>query len=436
MRRIAALLLTGMHRAALSPRVAVLVCGGCLLLLVVLGCGHSAEVPAVATPTAAAGNSAGEAVHVVEAALQPWPRIVKAQGTLIEDEYALLGAKVAGRVRKMLVDIGSPVKEGQPVAELDTEDFDLMVQQAEAQVLQARAAVGLKDGVPDDRLDPLRAPPVEQERAMLEEARFNVERIKGLVGKGIMTQEEIQARESALRVAEARYASSLNAVQGQIALLKLRRSELALAMQNRLDAVLKAPFVGIIQETHVAPGSYVSVGQPVAALVRTDPLRFRAGIPERTAIGVSVGQPLTLTLEGQPEEIETRISRISPALDVSSRSLIIEADIQNGDGKLRTGLFAEAEILVDAEQKVLAVPARSIVSFGGVEKVWAVVDSKAAPRQVRTGRRADKLVEVLEGLKLGEVVLINGDQGREGVVNAVRDNPHSSGGDRAAAIGG
>lgn len=431
MRRTPALLLFGVRRSSSAHWCAC----ACLLLSVFVGCSDSAVTdpgPAVnASPAAEEPD-----VHVVEATLQPWPRIVRAQGTLIEDEYALLGAKVAGRVKKMLVDIGSPVKEGQPVAELDTEDFDLMVQQAEAQVLQARAGVGLKSGVPDDQLDPMKAPPVLQEWAMLEEARYNVDRVKGLVGKGIMTQEEIQARESALRVAEARYASSLNAVQGQIALLKLRRSELALAMQNRLDAVLKAPFVGIIQETHVAPGSYVSVGQPVAALVRTNPLRFRAGIPERTAIGVSVGQPLTLVLEGQPESLKTRISRISPALDVSSRSLIIEADIENPDGNLRTGLFAEAEILVDADQKVLAVPARSIVSFGGVEKVWTVVDSKAQPRQVRTGRRDDKLIEVLSGLEPGELVLTNGELGREGVVKAVRDNPDSAGGDRAALIGG
>jgi membrane fusion protein (multidrug efflux system) len=171
-------------------------------------------------------------------------------------------------------------------------------------------------------------------------------------------------------------------------------------------------------------------------LVRTDPLRFRAGIPERTAIGVSEGQPITLALEGQPEKIQTTISRISPALDVSSRSLIIEADIPNPDGKLRTGLFAESEVLVDADQRVLAVPARSIVSFGGVEKVWTVVDNKAEPRQVRTGRRDDRLVEVVDGLKPGEIVLINGDQGHEGVVNAVRDNPNSAGSERAAQIGG
>ncbi len=423
-------------RRAPALRFAFPWCGSAALLIgLSVGCGSPEPVePAVASPAVADGSE--KSVAVVEATLQPWPRIVRAQGTLIEDEYALLGAKVAGRVKKVLVDVGTPVEAGQPVAELDTSDFELLVQQAEAQVLQARAAMGLKDGVPDDQLNPMKAPPVLQERAMLEEAKFNVDRVKGLAGKGILTQEEIQARESALRVAEARYASSLNAVQEQIALLKLRRSELAMAQQNLEDAVLKAPFLGIIQETHVAPGSYVNVGQPVAALVRTNPLRFRAGIPERTSVGVSVDQPLTLVLEGQAEPIKARISRISPALDVSSRALIIEADVDNADGRLRTGLFAEAEILVDADQRALAVPARSIVSFGGVEKVWTVVESKAEPRQIRTGRREGDLVEVLSGLEAGDLVLSNGEQGREGVVNAVRDDPNLPQSDRAALLGG
>jgi len=404
----------------------------CLTMFV--GCGgHQSAEPQAAAPSAA---EKPQSVTVVEAALRPWPRVVRAQGTLIEDEYALLGAKVAGRVKAVLVDIGSRVEAGQPVAELDSEDFDLIVQQAEAQVQQARATVGLKPGVPDDQLNPMKAPPVLQEWAMLEEARMNAERVKGLAGRGVLTQEEIQARESALRVAEARYASSVNGVQSQIATLKLRRADLAVAVQNREYAVLRAPFVGVIQEKHVAPGSYVSVGQPVAALVRTNPLRFRAGIPERSAVGVNVGQPLTLQLEGRPDPVQARISRISPALDVSSRSLIIEADIDNTAGQFRTGLFAEADILVDSDQATLAVPEDCVVSFGGVEKVWAVVDGKAAPRLIHTGRRDDKLVEVIDGLKPGELVVADGDKGREGVVQAVRVDPESPGGDRAALIGG
>jgi membrane fusion protein (multidrug efflux system) len=307
------------------------------------------------------------------------------------------------------------------------------VQQAEAQVAQARATLGLKTDVPDDMLDPNKAAPVLQEIAMREEARLNVNRVRNLAGKGVVTQEEIQAREAALRVAEARYASALNVVQEQVALLKLRRSELALAVQNQQDAVLKAPFVGIIQESYVAPGSYVNVGQTVAALVRTDPLRLRAGVPERSAIGVSEGQLVRVSLEGQPKPLEVRISRISPALDVSSRALIIEADIENPHGRLRTGLFAEADILVDAEQQALAVPATSIVAFGGVEKVWTVSDNKAQPQPIRTGRRDGDRVEVLSGLEPGQWILTNGAKGREGVFRVVRDKPHP--GDRAALLG-
>jgi RND family efflux transporter MFP subunit len=402
-----------------------------------IGC-DSAPPATVPTPQKAAAGAApaGPTVHVVEVAMQPWPRTVRTQGTLIEDEYAQLGAKVAGRVKEVLVDIGTAVAKDQVVATLETEEFDLKVQQAEAQVAQARAIVGLKPGVPDDKLDPNKAAPVLEVIALLEEARLNVNRVKSLVGKGVVTQEELQTRDAALRVAEARYASALNAVDEQIALLKLRRTELALATQNRQDAVLKAPFVGVIQETHVAPGTYVNVGQPIAALVRTNPLRFRAGVPERSALGVAVGQPVRIMLEGQPKPVEATISRISPALDVSSRALIIEADIDNANGQLRTGLFAEADILVGANEQALAVPAQSIVAFGGVEKVWTVKDNKAQPQPIRIGRREGNRVEVLSGLQGGEWILSNGDQGREGVVRVIRDPPQAHSGDRAALTGG
>ncbi len=424
-----------MRRSGSSRLAYVLALCAVAALVLVAGCGHEAAAPP-STPATLAKAAPQESVHVVEAVLKPWPRVVRAQGTLIEDEYALLGAKVAGRVKEVLVDIGTPVTAHQPVAVLDTEEFDLMIQQAEAQVAQARATLGLKPGVPDEKLDPRQAAPVLEVRAVLEEARLNVERVKSLVGKGVLTQEEIQARESALRVAEARYAAALNAVQEQIALLKLRRAELAMAVQNRTDATLRAPFVGVIQETYVAPGSYLSVGQQVAALVRTNPLRFRAGVPERSAVGVTVGQPLSITLEGQAKPVQARISRISPALDVSSRSLVIEADIENGTGRLRTGLFAEAEILVDSDQQALAVPVRSVVSFGGVDKVWTVKDNKAQSQPIRIGRRHDDLVEVLDGLKPGDLVLSDGELGHEGMVRAVRDDPGSPGSDRAALLGG
>jgi RND family efflux transporter MFP subunit len=393
------------------------------------------EAPQAAKSAAeSAAKPAEQPVNVVEVAMRPWPRIVRVQGTLSEDESAQLGVKVAGRVKEVLVDIGSKVALGQPIAKLDTEEFDLKVRQAEAQVAQARATLGLKGNTLDDKVDPQKASPVLQELAMLEDARLNVNRAHRFTEKSVFTQEEVQARESTLRVAEARHVSALNAVHEQIAILALRRAELALTIQNRKDAIIKAPFDGIVHERHVAPGSYVSIGQPVATLVRISPLRFRAGVPERSVMGVSVGQPIRLLLEAQPQPLEAKISRISPLLDLSSRALAIEADIDNSSETWRAGLFAEAEILVDPGQQALAVPAHSVVSFGGVEKVWIVKDNRCSPRPVRTGRRSADYVEILHGLEPGELVVAEGPLGREGVVRAQRQTPAARQ-DQAAILG-
>lgn len=406
---------------ALVGTCAVFAAGGC----------HRAEPDG---ETREAVKSAEQAVSVVEAGLRTWPRIVRVQGTLSEDESAQLGVKVAGRVKEVLVDIGSKVALGQPIAKLDTEEFDLKVRQAEALVAQARSTLGLRGNTLDDKVDPQKASPVLQELAMLEDARLNVNRAHRFTEKSVFTQEEIQARESTLRVAEARHVSALNSVHEQIAVLALRRAELALAIQNRKDAIVKAPFNGIVHERHVAPGSYVSIGQPVATLVRISPLRFRAGVPERSVMGVSVGQPIRLMLEAQPQPLEAKISRISPLLDLSSRALAIEADIDNSSETWRAGLFAEAEILVDPGQRALAVPAHSVVAFGGVEKVWIVKDNHCSPRPVRTGRRSAEYVEIIDGLEAGELVVAEGPLGREGVVRAERQTPAARQ-DQAAILG-
>jgi RND family efflux transporter MFP subunit len=265
-------------------------------------------------------------------------------------------------------------------------------------------------------MNPATAPAVLQEKALLEEAKFNLDLTQRLTGRGAATKEEAQRREAALRVAEAKHEAALNVVQEQLAMLAVRKAELSIAEQQRANAVVKAPFAGIIQERHVAPGSYVSIGQPVVTLVRTSPLRFRAGVPERSAMGVRGGQMVRIFLEGEPSPVEARITRISPALDTRNRALIIEADVDNSAGRLIAGLFAEAEIVVDPERRVLAAPVSSIVAFGGVEKVWVVQDQKAHSQRVLTGRRMGDYVEIVEGLEPGAVIVRDGRKGREGLV--------------------
>jgi RND family efflux transporter MFP subunit len=361
-------------------------------------------------------------VRVVSARMHSWAKSVRVQGSLVGDEQAVVGAKVAGRVREVKVDLGSVVRQGQVLCELDPDDFDLRVQQVQAQLEQARSALGLSPNEPDSKLDRQKAPPVLQEKALMEEARSSVERARPLVSQKIMTNEELQQREAALRVAEARFNAALNGVDEKIALIGVRRAELAVAKKQQQDAVTVAPFDGMVQERHVAAGVYLNVGQPVVTLVRTDPLRFRAGVPERQALEIDVGQHVRLMIEGQADATAARVTRISPSLDLSNRSLVIECDVPNSDGRLRAGLFAEAEVMVDPNAQALTVPASAVSEFAGVEKLWVVKDGQAQEREIFTGRRDRDLIEIVRGLADGEMVISNADQGHAGKV-AVATEP-------------
>jgi len=302
------------------------------------------------------------------------------------------------------VDIGSTVQIGDVLATLNRADFDLRVAHSQAQVQSIRAKLGLRPGDDDAKLDRQKAPPVRQERIMLDDARGKAERARSLSRQRAIATELVEDLEAVLRVAETKYDSSMNLVEEQISLLAVMKQELAQAEQARDDSTIRAPFGGVVQQRFAAPGSYLPVGAPVASVVKTDPLRFRAGVPERDALRVAVKQTIRLHVKGMPDAIAGTVTRIAPALDLGSRALTIEADIPNPDGKLRSGLFATGEIVVDPAAKSLTIPLAAVTEFAGVEKVWKFDGGKLLSTRVLTGRRDGERAEVLQGLKPGDVI--------------------------------
>jgi RND family efflux transporter MFP subunit len=206
---------------------------------------------------------------------------------------------------------------------------------------------------------------------------------------------------------------------------------LGLARQALQDAEIRAPFDGVIEQRFVAPGAYLQVGQPVVALVKVDPWRFRASVPEREATAVQVGQRVTIRIEGEQTELDAVIARISPSVEMSNRALTVEA-VERPDtasarpheagaprSRLRRGLFAEADIHVDPTAQTLAVPRAAVREFAGVEKVWCVVDGEATERRVEMGRQNDAYAEILSGLSAGDVVVVDGFPKQAGPVEVV-----------------
>ena len=392
----------------------------CLWLLCVFllfaGCKDPGPPPELSATDA---ESTLQAV-VVPVEWQKWPTIVRSQGSLVADENVQVGTKVAGRVEMVHVDLGDTVQAGDPLVSLDQQEYRFQVEQAQAQLAQARAAVGLREGDEVDQLEPSNAAPVRQEQALWDEAKANLARARRLQSQNVIPQAEFDQFEAAERVAEARYASAVNAVREKIALIQVREAELSLARDRLDNAIIRAPFDGLVQQRQVAPGGYLQAGASVAVLVRCNPLRFQGAIPERHAQRLAPGQEVRLLLESEAEPRIVRITRISPALDTATRSLMFEAEVANENGQLRSGLFSEAEVIIDPQAEALVVPSSAIVEFAGTEKVWQVSGDKAEEQPVVTGRRRAGTVEVVQGLKPGDEILLEGNQGRVATVERLQ----------------
>lgn len=360
--------------------------------------------------------------EVLEVRPVDWPRTVRSQGSLVADDVVVVGAKIAGRVEQVNVDLGDVVKDNAPVAVLDQEEFKLQEALAEAQLVQARAALGLQDDDPLEQLNPQKAPPVREAKAVLDEAITRTERLLPLRQRNAVTQEELDTAQAAQAVAEARYTSAYNGVLEKIAQIRVRSAELSLARQRLDDAVILAPFEGTVQQRHVSRGSYVQIGDPIVTLVRTSILRFQGTLPERHAVRLELGQQVRLTMESVEEPRLATITRISPVITEQSRALMFEAEVDNRDGALQTGLFAEAEVIVDPQSLAIAVPPSAIIEFAGAEKVWKVVDGMAQEQIVQTARRGETAVEIVEGLAAGDVILTTATAGRIARVEPVMAN--------------
>ncbi len=348
---------------------------------------------------------------VVEIGGQSWPKIIRSHGNLVPDDRAVVGSRIDGRVEFVHVDLGDRISEGTRLVTLSQAERKLRVQQAEAQLLQTRSAVGLRPGTPTSALDPENAPPVLEQKALWNEARGNLDRAIQLQDRKTITAAEMEQIEASAAVAEARFKSALNGVYEKIALIGVREAELSLAQEELANTVIVAPFDGLIQEKHVSPGAYVQIGDAAMTVVRLDQLRFRGTIPERFAMNLSVGQTMQIQIESIEESVAAQITRISPAVDLASRSLLFEAVIDNSEGRLRSGLFAEARIVIDAEATAIVIPPSALIEFAGAEKVWMVVDGKTREQSVLTGERRPEGIEILNGLVAGDVILLDGSEG-------------------------
>jgi len=367
-------------------------------------------------------------VTTAQAITRDLPRFFEATGSLAGDQQTDVAPSIAGKVVAVGVDLGSYVKRGQMIVRLDDVDSKLRVGQAQAQVEQAKAAlrqaeekVGLR---PDQAFDPNRVPEVENARVALELAEKNLRRSEKLIESGDVSRSAYDQQKAQRDQLKEQYESALSMARQNYAAVRTARanvanaeSQLGLARRALSYALVFSPIDGYVAERSADLGEYVSPTTKVATVVRIDPLQIRIDIPEQAIPEVRVGQSVSVTTSAWPDKnFSGRIARISPNVTASSRTLSVEADIENSGGVLKPGQFATVRILQSRSEPAVLIPARAVQTESGVSRVFVIKDGHAEQRLVQLGQAESDLVEVKSGVAAGEqVATSNIDQMSDGM---------------------
>jgi len=390
------------------------------LLLVAVGvfvasCGGS---KANVRKTETSANSQPVALEVTTAAAikRDLPRFFEATGSLAGDQQTDVAPQTAGKVVAVGVDIGSYVRRGQTLVQLDDAELKLHVDQASAQVEQAKAAVrqaeekiGLRSG---QAFDPNRVAEVAAAKVTYDLAEKELKRAEKLIESGDVSRsfyDEQRARRDQLK---EQYEVQLAQARQNYAAVDVARtnvanaqSQLALAKKNLSYAVIPAPIDGFVIERTADLGEYVSPQQKVVTIVRTNPLRIKIDVPEQAIPEVKVGQSVSIATSAWPDKnFAGRVARIAPNVSATSRTMTVEAEIDNSGNALKPGQFATVRILQERAEPAVLIPARAVLNQAGVNRVYVIKDGHAEQRLVQTGQTEGDLIEIRNGIAADEQV--------------------------------
>jgi RND family efflux transporter MFP subunit len=198
-----------------------------------------------------------------------------------------------------------------------------------------------------------------------------------------------------------------------------------LAGRNLRDTAIRAPFDGYVEKRLVNLGELVKAQMPVMAIVRLDPLKVIAEIPERLAPWISEGRPVELRVDAYRDKtFAGKVTRISPAVNPATRAFPFEAIVGNADATLKPGTFVRVHIESGKIDDILTLPYSSLQYRYGVNRVFVVAGDKVdklTMRELQVGERMGDRIEIVNGVKEGERVAITDvDTLADGTVVAVK----------------
>ena len=355
---------------------------------------------------------------VVKVVSAPSSHELSIPGTTLAYNEASIYARASGYLKKRLVDIGDRVTAGQLLAVIDAPDLDQQTAQMRSVLAQSEATLG-------------------QMEAQEHLAQLNWDRYKILVAKGVFSRQDGDTQEANLQVAKANTNAAKSTVQANKDNLQ---RQIVLQGYERVTA----PFSGVITARNVDVGALISAqggaggasatigangnnqgmagaassavspstggaqGGAMFSLASLDPLRILVSVPEIYAPYIHLKQPASLAFEQFPGQMfEGKVTRTSASIDPSTRTLLVEVQARNPQGKLMPGTYVVANFAPPAGLSGLLIPGEAVVVRNGKNMVAKLEDSRVHFVPLQLGRDYGDQSEVISGLQAGDIIVQN-----------------------------
>lgn len=359
---------TNLHR--IRFRIIPLAVGAALLLIGGCGSGNNTKGTTSDSSTTARNSFRPDTATVQTAEVQPhnFNRVIESTGTLVARQHAQLRTLVPGKIVKVNVDIGDHVKKGQVLLQIRQRDYQLALEQAEANLARAQA--------------------------QYTNAKQDYGRIKNLYQAGSATGQQRDQAEAAYQQADAS--------------LKQAKAARDDAQQKLDDTTIRAPYSGFITHRYLMEGGFASTGQPAFDITDLSVLEAEMDIPERYAGSIPRGLNAKISFLSGFQPIEGVVSHVNPSINTDTRTFTIKIRVKNPDFKLPDGLFCTGTFELPTLKDQPAVPKDALSEQEGQTIVWVIKNGEAHQRQVTKGISEGNWVMIDNGLQIGEKVAVSG----------------------------
>lgn len=343
-------------------------------------------------------------VKVATAKVADLEKRIKSPGEVFTERKVIIKAEVRGVLKKLNIQEGRPVRTGEVLAELDDIPYRLQLEQDEASRLKALSELLL------DRL--FQQPDLSGNREDLDKLKKAEEaflRAEAAHRQGRLSQEELDRvrREYELALIgsglkrDEIIAASKGLTQAEV---NVKRARMELE-----KARITAPFSGVVTQIKVAPGENIETGREICTLVDLSQLKIEARVLETLIGKIKLGREADVRFSAYPGKVfRGRVAAISPLVNPAEKTCGVFIHLDNPSGEIKPGMHAEVEIVSEVFPGRLLVPQAAVLVRGGRPLVFVIENGLAKWRYIQTGEENEQLVEVLDGVKEGEQVIVEG----------------------------